>query len=1451
MRLSRRARLTRLARLATAAVTASVMVFATADAIAAPTPGGTPPTGEKPAVVYRALALPDGKTATVYSNGMAEIRDLAKGLVEDRMLPMTDLTPGPTGPALTAPKSQVIFDLVKGTPTPYAPGRVEVVLASTVTGTTSLSVSRATLGKLGRLHGTALAEAAPRYSSSSALNVRLAQLGATKMSRLLGSVSASALARAKAAGSGTSPLDLTRAYVVDVAGAPVPQAVSALLASPDVAYASPDWTVSTMNTQPRPLTKPVQQKAIRPLATPNDGLPALPTNYALSASMQSLLNRPGVNWTQAYDTLQARYHELPGKGEIITNVSLGDLTDANLPAGDACSDAMQTNGPTTVMHDGQRYLDLPSLPLIPTYVAGASGGLDGAASTCWQDPLDTEVDLDFSMMAALPHDQQRAGAGGAGYTDLLGIAPGADYRLVVPATQTVGISDIDAAFLAAAQQTPRPNVITASLGFGFDAYGFPSRYLEDDALTQTLISFITHYFGIVVVVSANDGLRQQTNAAFGPSGGSAATNLVPAGGQPTDLNDVMLSTVPSQVRDSGAIDVGATTLDDIFAAPPQDPANAALAAQHAFPEVRYDGSANYSSGFGSRVNVSAPGDNVIAMEHTYQGGSGDVDAVVEGGTSASAPEVAAGAAIVQQAARLAGDDALATSPTAIRSWLRSTGSPVPNPTQADQPIDVGPQLDLGNAVANLIATRTGFSLPPGVARVAVEQRRPLIATDGLFVGDTDPSSISLADANQNAWITIAPDWTGGPPGAKGKYQLSVGDQTLASTPHARLTPKQILTAAGQSFPLTQATIVTLTYQATFAGGVKVSTQIPLGFGAVSGGTSPHAPVLAGVVVGSTIHVHYDLSDFDGLVEPTLTVSEPGRPAIWGYGWRIAYQAKLPAVSGTIDVPVSALQGGGIYGISIQASPQLNAFSDFAFTRVRGATSDVRPPAPTLSAAGSPAGHQVEVPYGGSFTVSWDVRGVPGAKGANLEIGAGGRTINGSNYSTFNNPNGTVEDHNGLDFGAVHFAALPGTHGTLTLSGVSAGLITSMVHGVRVLPVTSSGAAAGEASDAGAVEMDGVRAPGGQNIVTLPGIGFGVDRNGSGGFVSSGVLDLSSAALIGAASEQRFDQATNGVTRLAASSSSSHLYGTINGGAPGAFTGSVGLYQDLDWAGQKMMYHTFDLTTGGSDAAWTPPDGYLPPEADRVNFVGQVMPADNQTSDDTAFFSGENGHGEDWQLFTSNVKAGTFGPRWSLTPEVASIATPAIDGTAQDTSTDTAVLAASDNTFTSHSKIVTVNLHDGSTSSFDAGTQDSADGIAVDSSSGTALTGRFFGLGLYDLAAKTSTQLDPGGSGYYAPIADSTRGQYLVFEGAGADFFGRLPNPHAPGNIWGLTPNNNALSSVLVLNSQGKLIRRIEKFNNTGMFLRATAALLQVNPSTGIAYAIGQDGINLQPFSYVG
>ena len=53
---------------------------------------------------------------------------------------------------------------------------------------------------------------------------------------------------------------------------------------------------------------------------------------------------------------------VPGTGEVITNVSIGDLTDQAMA--DAGDPYVQSNGPTTIVQNGQRYLDLPSMPLI-------------------------------------------------------------------------------------------------------------------------------------------------------------------------------------------------------------------------------------------------------------------------------------------------------------------------------------------------------------------------------------------------------------------------------------------------------------------------------------------------------------------------------------------------------------------------------------------------------------------------------------------------------------------------------------------------------------------------------------------------------------------------------------------------------------------------------------------------------------------------------------------------------------------------------------------------------------------------------------------------------------------------------------------------------------------------------------------------------------------------------
>src|SRR5581483_2921678 len=121
---------------------------------------------------------------------------------------------------------------------------------------------------------------------------------------------------------------------------------------------------------------------------------------------------------------------------------------------------------------------------------------------------------------------------------------------------------------------------------------------------------------------------------------------------------------------------------------------------------------------------------------------------------------------------------------------------------------------------------------------------------------------------------------------------------------------------------------------------------------------------------------------------------------------------LTQTSGTVNVPVSALAGGGMYGIAIQATGNFE-FTDFAYTRVQDAPSDARPDAPVLSAAGASPGYNLSVPYGGSFGVKWNVTGVPGATGAYLEISAPGPNDFNS-FATFNNPNGTIRDDNGYD-----------------------------------------------------------------------------------------------------------------------------------------------------------------------------------------------------------------------------------------------------------------------------------------------------------------------------------------------------------------------------------------------------------------------------------------------------
>ncbi|HEY3610287.1 MAG TPA: hypothetical protein VGL06_22500, partial [Pseudonocardiaceae bacterium] len=413
----------RIAGLAAAAVLLGVglVSISAPTAVAAPMP--TRPTVTKPTVVYRNMRLVNGDTATIFSNGLAEVSRAGQAAIEYRMVPLV-----PSGSTDVLPAApQVAFDLAKAPAVPYVHNQVEVVLAPGVAATSAQRV----------LPDTAVAPGAPTpdYTTNATLNTQLAGMGVTSMNQLFSGMTANA-----------TGVDLSRVYTMHVSNTSIPAALAALTASPAVSYAEPDWITSTLNTTPTPMP------ANPPKNVHQAGDPALPTNVGLRSSAQSLLNSTAMDWVPAFQGLQSAYHQLPGTGEVITDVSLGDLTSAGVPSDDPCAQFVAAFGPTTVIQNGRRFLDLPSMPLIPTWTANAKGKLDPTGETCGVDPFDAEIDLDFAMMAPLPHNLQRPDAVGAGLTDLLGIAPGAAYRLVVPSDPTGSITSVDAALLAAARQ---------------------------------------------------------------------------------------------------------------------------------------------------------------------------------------------------------------------------------------------------------------------------------------------------------------------------------------------------------------------------------------------------------------------------------------------------------------------------------------------------------------------------------------------------------------------------------------------------------------------------------------------------------------------------------------------------------------------------------------------------------------------------------------------------------------------------------------------------------------------------------------------------------------------------------------------------------------------------------------------------------------------------------------
>ena len=1032
----------------------------------------------------RTFTLPNGSKVSVDRTGIGTVT--SRDGRHSHVITLFRALDQGNGAQTSAANDYALYrELIGHHSTPYAPGRVLVVFATGVVPTGAAAPTRKN------------PNARRAETSDGALNVTLRSIGARSMSALLPQSFASSALSLNQPGRPS----IYNTFVLDITGGADPKTAAATLKRQhSVVYAEPDWYVSGMSTEPRLVPKAVLEQAqqtFRHTAAQlsNSATPlaqTLPTNFGTVSSLQSYLNANGVDLYGAYAEIARKFSQLPGQGEIISNVSVGDLTDQSMA--DAGDPYVQANGPTTVVMAGQRYLDIPAMPLIPTFTSDPFGFLDPLGTTEGLDPNNVEVLLDLSMMAPLPHDRQRPGAVGVGGTDLLGIAPGAQYRLIIPQTPT--ISQIEIALMAAAQQQPRPNVISASLGFGFDTQGFPGRYLEEDPVAQAIITTIVHDFGIVVCVAANDGLRAFTNAAVGPDGGSAATDLADLSNPVTSPADDFASTIPGEVLDSGAVTVGGLTTDDIFAVPL--PPNGSTTAPGTFVETRYDGETDFSSGFGSRLNIAAPSDNIPTVIHICAFNDCTAQSllpIVVGGTSASAPMTAAASAVLLQVARLTGRS---LTPKNIRGLLVASGRQTHAPPQADRRTGVGPELDLTAAVEKLLGANTTHSAvpAPAIVRLGIAERQNLGNFGAQFLEVVNPDNINMqgptlivtaTGQNTVSPITFAPDIVGLTDLSNLRYQLRVGNKVVSTERNPRLMPAQLLAAA--QLPLASASARSLTVSYDVFRGMQKLTSVSrqLTFGPDDGTYQEAlAPIVPPVVAaGQDVVARYDVNSVRGYANPHLIVSSIDHWSATAGLFRVSYDHALGSKTGTAVIPASAFASGeGVYGVSVfdETTPATPTFGEFSPIRIGKLDFDDRAAAPTLSLPQQPdqLGHFIMLRRTTpEFDVHYDVSNLKWASNAIIEISAPAPGFFGS-FNSFTNPNGSQRDDNGIDSPSMVFLPQFGRSGTAHLNALSLGLQSSDIYQIRALPGNGD-RVVGQASASDSIEFDDGLAPGGQEI----------------------------------------------------------------------------------------------------------------------------------------------------------------------------------------------------------------------------------------------------------------------------------------------------------------------------------------------------------------------------------
>jgi hypothetical protein len=935
-------------------------------------------------------------------------------------------------------------------PNRHYPGNLPTTIAHPGSVIVAFKTPVASAGDRVSGNGTASA------SDVDAINATLAGLNATSVRHLFTSIPADKLAAARAkaeAATNAYVTDFSQVYQVTFAADVNPgEAANQLGKSALVSSAMPDWIYKVPSNDHATLSATQIQQAVaavqqardkqQPTGTPDAA--ALPGSDAYRTDAQSYHDAASDNVTGAAAMIAKKFGQQPAQGEVVTNVSLGTVDDTS-----------------TVLEDGQRYIEQAGYPKIPVWLSSLD--CDPVTNNCniVLDPTATntqdgqgdflEVDLDFSTMAPPPvGDPRIVNPAPPGNNQLLGEAYGADFRLINPLVN--GTGGFLAAFLGSVfVQSPPADVVTASIGDGFGIGGFSDYFFEQESIIHDAVSLLVDGADAFVSISAGDG-QTETSVAMNPNGLTGPTDVTTDPAQLTDINDPALwanpaysyglTVEPEFVIDSGANDAGANTLNDVFNNSPWNPniPSSVSHDQHTI-ETRWTGQQNFHTGFGTRVNVSAPGDDVLMLAQVEDANGIPVDPVSSfprliGGSSASSPEIAGAAAVVRQAARLLHMDLTARQ---VRDLLVATGRPNVTPAFDLDNANIGPALDLTAAVQSLF-DKARVKEDPSFARMTVAQRKTVLtytdfrssfwsdtpqdpvagtATIDLSQGLVAPSSrinetLGASGDNINVPITFGVDSLFSPAKhADYRWTLTLGNRTVnvpqslanRNNPFVRLLPAEIFSLLRQPVTSTNDRVVTVTAR---NGKATISTAVT--FKGQADSTYSHAvpPTFNPVFTdGDNVVVNYDfrgLRDGQGgkVDGGELVVSDIDRTVPQAFpapdGDVHGFTRVLNGLVGSITLSAADFpQGVGAYGLALRGTKHGVEVPDTTslFLPLRFAPAAYELPAtPKVKAAASLFGptdplfyDAADIEPGGStqFDVTYDVSGVTGATNAIIEF----------------------------------------------------------------------------------------------------------------------------------------------------------------------------------------------------------------------------------------------------------------------------------------------------------------------------------------------------------------------------------------------------------------------------------------------------------------------------------